>query len=93
MPYIKKQFREKYIKSTDDLISILKKVPLDKVDGELNYIITRILKRVYINSDYEECYFNYNRMTGLLFSIWGDLNRRKIGPFEDKKRNENGDVE
>lgn len=88
MPYIKKQFREKYIRSTDDLISILKKVPVDKVDGELNYIITRILNNVY-----EESYFNYNRMTGLLFSIWGELNRKRIGPYENKKMIENGDVE
>ena len=87
MPYILKENRKKYNALLEDLIGILKKQPLDQVDGEINYIITRILKEVYPLR-----YFNLNRAMGVLESCKLEFYRRVVGPYEDKKIEENGDV-
>ncbi len=87
MPYILKENREKYNALLEELIGILKKQPLDQVDGEINYIVTRILKEVYPLR-----YFNLNRAVGVLESCKLEFYRRVVGPYEDTKIEENGDV-
>lgn len=87
MPYILKENRKKYNALLEDLVGILREQPLDQVDGEINYIITRILKGVYPLR-----YFNLNRAVGVLESCKLEFYRRVIGPYEDKKIEENGDV-
>ena len=87
MPYILKENREKYNALLEELIGILKKQPLDQVDGEINYIVTKILKEVYPLR-----YFNLNRAVGVLESCKLEFYRRVVGPYEDKKIEENGDV-
>ena len=44
MPYIKMEDRPKYEKNLKEIISLIKEHPVDQMDGQLNYIITRILK-------------------------------------------------
>ena len=61
MPYILKEDRPKYEEPLTTLIATLKDQPLDHIDGELNYIITRILKEAYPLR-----YFNINRAIGVL---------------------------
>ena len=80
MPYIKPEIRTKYEKVLDELIGILKSLPVEKVDGELNYVVTKILK--------ETCsvrYFNINRAVGVLECIKLEFYRRVAAPYEDKE--------
>jgi len=44
LPYIKPEKREKYKRALEELIGILKSLPAEEVDGELNYVVTKILK-------------------------------------------------
>ena len=96
MPYIKYEIRERYDKSINNLIKIFKdqnsdKYSLDldrKTDGEMNYIITRLLDETYSNLGYSE----YNRAVGVLECVKLELYRRRIAVYEDIKKNMQGDV-
>ena len=87
MPYIKPENRKKYDKIIDELTSILKSFPHQEVDGELNYVITKIIKEVYPLR-----YYHINKVMGVLECIKQEYYRRIVGPYEDKKIKENGDV-
>lgn len=87
MPYILKENREKYSEPLKHLTNLLKKQPIEQVDGEINYIITTILKEVYPLR-----YFNLNRAIGVMESCKLEFYRRVVGPYEDVKIRENGDV-
>jgi len=87
MPYIKKEDREKWKVIIDEVVNKLNFSPENAVEGELNYLITSILKKVYSPK-----YFNYNRAMGLLECIKAEFYRRVVSPYEDKKIEENGDV-
>jgi len=88
MPYIKKQDRAKWTKIIAEIVGMLKQLPQDSVDGDLNYLFTSII----LNS-YEQKYFNYNRAMGMLECCKQELYRKVIGPYENEKIAENGDVE
>jgi hypothetical protein len=47
MPYIDNAKRIKYEKRIQDSLNVLRKVPKENVDGELNYVITKILRGLY----------------------------------------------
>lgn len=87
MPYIKKEQRPAIDKFVNPLIEHLKSLPLEDQDGSLNYAVTKIIKHVY-----PQKYFHFNRALGVLISITQELYRRIIGPYEDTKISENGDV-
>ena len=87
MPYIKMEDRPKYEKPLRELIGILKSQPVESIDGELNYIITRILKE-----SYPLRYFNLNRAVGVLECCKLEFYRRVAAPYEDTKIEQNGDV-
>jgi hypothetical protein len=87
MPYIKMEDRPKYEESLSELISTLKSQPVESIDGELNYIITRILKE-----SYPLRYFNLNRAMGVLECCKLEFYRRVAAPYEDTKIEQNGDV-
>lgn len=87
MPYIKKEKRPAIDKLLDPLINYLGKVPLEEQDGEVSYAITRIMK-----STYKGRYFNFNRGIGVLSAALHEFYRHVIGPYEDNKIKENGDV-
>ena len=87
LPYIKNKNRVKYKKVLEELIDILKSLPLNEVDGELNYVVTKIIKDVYPLR-----YFHLNRAMGVLESIKQEFYRRVVGPYEDIKIKESGDV-
>ncbi|MCL4435826.1 MAG: hypothetical protein M1503_11715 [Thaumarchaeota archaeon] len=61
--------------------------PLQEVDGELDYIITSLLKGLY-----DPKYFNYNRAIGVLETTKQEFYRRAVAPYEDEKIEESGDV-
>jgi hypothetical protein len=87
MPYIKMEDRGKYESVLEELITILKGLPVESVDGELNYIVTKVLKEIYPLR-----YFNLNRAIGVLECIKQEFYRRVAAPYEDIKIEENGDV-
>jgi hypothetical protein len=108
MPYIKMEDRPKYEKPLGDLIATLKSQPVESIDGELNYIITRILKEAYplryfnlnravgvlecCKEAYPLRYFNLNRAVGVLECCKLEFYRRVAAPYEDTKIQQNGDV-
>lgn len=87
MPYIPPDQRPDIDKILEPLIVHLKNLPPEDQDGALNYSVTKVLKNLY-----EPRYFNYNRAMGVLSSIQAEWYRRDVGPYEDKKIQENGDV-
>jgi hypothetical protein len=87
MPYIPKSDRPQIDELLKPLVAHLRSLPLELQDGALNYAVTRALKELY-----EPKYFNYNRAMGVLSSIQAEWYRRDVGPYEDKKIIENGDV-
>lgn len=87
MPYIKMDARSKYEEALKEIIGILKAQPVESIDGDLNYIITRILK-----GSYPLRYFNLNRAVGVLECCKLEFYRRVAAPYEDTKIKENGDV-
>lgn len=87
MPYIKSENRAKYERILHELIDILKSLPVEEVDGELNYIVTKLLKEIYPLR-----YFHINKAVGVLECIKLEFYRRVAAPYEDKKIKESGDV-
>jgi len=87
LPYIKVANRSKYNKVLRELLEILKSLPPDEVDGELNYVVTRMLNEVYPLR-----YFHINKAIGVLECIKLEYYRRVAAPYEDKKIQESGDV-
>ena len=87
MPYIKSGNRNKYNTILKELIETLKALPPEEADGELNYIVTKMLKEIYPLR-----YFHINRAVGVLECIKLEYYRRVAAPYEDKKIQESGDV-
>jgi hypothetical protein len=87
LPYIKTEKRVKYDKALHELVSILKSLPPEEVDGELNYVVTKILKGVYPLK-----YYQLNKAIGVLECIKLEFYRRVAAPYEDVKIKESGDV-
>lgn len=87
MPYIKSGNRNKYNTILRELIETLKALPPEEVDGELNYIVTKILKEIYPLR-----YFHINKAVGVLECIKLEYYRRVAAPYEDSKIQESGDV-
>ena len=87
MPYIKAENRKKYDAVLNELVGILKTLPPEEVDGELNYIVTKILKGVYPLR-----YYHINKAIGVLECVKLEFYRRVAAPYEDIKIKESGDV-
>lgn len=82
MPYIKKERRI-------ELENILQEMIFEnvKADGDLNYILYALCKR-----HVEPSYNNYKNFCGELRQCATEIERRLLGPYEDTKIDENGDV-
>ncbi len=87
MPYIKAAKRTKYDVILRELIDILKALPPEEIDGELNYVITRLLKEIYPLK-----YFHINKAIGVLECAKLEYYRRVAAPYEDLKIKDSGDV-
>lgn len=59
-----------------------------KADGDLNYILYAFCKR-NITPSYNE----YKNFCGELRQCAAEIERRLLGPYEDKKIIENGDID
>jgi len=87
LPYIKADNRNKYEKILEELVKILKTLPPEEIDGELNYVVTKILKEIYPLR-----YFHINKAIGVLECAKLEYYRRVAAPYEDTKIQESGDV-
>ncbi|MBI5448865.1 hypothetical protein HY948_00955 [Candidatus Gottesmanbacteria bacterium] len=87
MPYIRKEQRPKLDALLGPLINHLQSVSIEDQDGALNYSITKIIRSLYPVK-----YFHLNRALGVLSAVTQELYRRVIGPYEDTKIQEHGDV-
>ena len=87
MPYIKKDKRPAIDVLLEPIIKHLQSLPEQEQDGVFNYTITKIIKNLY-----PKRYFHFNRALGVLSAVTHELYRRVIGPYEDEKIRENGDV-
>lgn len=85
MPYIDADSRA----AVDaELAELLKDIPVYDA-GELNYLITMIVK-TWIGS--RPRYLAFNSAMGVLACVTQELYRRMVAPYEDTKREQNGDV-
>ena len=57
------------------------------MDGELNYVLTKILKQIYPLQ-----YFHINKAIGVLECVKLEFYRRVAAPYEEEKMKESGDV-
>lgn len=87
MPYIQKDLRPILDTLSKPLIDHLKSLPEIDQDGCLNYTISQIIRQIYPKK-----YFHFNRALGVLSAISLELYRHRIGPYEDEKIDQNGDL-
>lgn len=87
MPYIKKDSRPYFDAYIGNLERDNNGVPYTA--GELNYFISKLLWRQFYHS---KSYAKANEIVGLLECIKQEFYRRVVGPYEDVKCQENGDV-
>lgn len=83
MPYIKKEDRP--------LMDLIVKDMMDadvQANGDLNYILFAFCRRAIKPS-----YNNYKNFCGELRQCATEIERRLLGPYENEKIVENGDVE
>lgn len=97
MPYIQQKSRKiidekiepilKYFNQAGDIVSY---------DGEMNYVITRLLLSFYGGKGElghgNRGYQAYNRAMGVLECAKQEFYRRMIAPYENQKNLDNGDV-
>lgn len=81
MPYIRQEFRDRVNRSLTP-----------ESAGELNYLITRTIDRYLGNPAGVVKYAEINEAIGVLECAKLELYRRIAAPYEDEKRQENGDV-
>ena len=82
MPYVEESKR----KALDEIVEKLKETGV-VVDGDLNYVLFAFCKR-HIKPSYN----NYKNYCGELRQCATEIERRLLGPYEDRKRIENGEV-
>jgi hypothetical protein len=87
VPYIKQHKRNKYERILEELIKILKALPPEEIDGELNYVVSKILREIYPLR-----YFHINKAIGVLECIKLEYYRRVAAPYENSKIKETGDI-
>ena len=61
--------------------------PEDNTEANLNYVLARLLDRIYTSNHTE-----INNAMGMLFTTAFEYYRRVVAPFEDQKRFEEGEV-
>jgi hypothetical protein len=82
MPYIKDKKRP----MMDTVVELMRALDV-KADGDLNYILYKYCK-YYIKPSYN----NYKNFCGELTECAVEIRRQLLAPYEDTKREENGDV-
>ena len=71
-----------------ELVNLESDGDFNNMEGNMNYLITRLIRMVYGQS-----YREVNDAMGLLECIKQEHYRTQAAPYEDQKRFENGDVD
>lgn len=87
MPYLPKPKRRPIDRLVAPLLLHLRELPVEEQDGALNYVCTVIIRHLYPSK-----YFHYNRALGVLTAVLLELYRTQVGPYEEERRAEHGDV-
>lgn len=92
MPYIVTEKRDHLDQPIDNLLSALRELESDDPNnthcGNLNYVITRLLR-----GSYALRYKEINEAIGVLECCKLELYRKMAAPYEDQKEFENGSVD
>jgi hypothetical protein len=97
VPYIKQHERDQIDKPLEDLMIAILKVTDENGRlripdaGVFNYVITRLLSAEYGNSLFPS-YNSINTAIGILECAKMEFYRRIASPYEDSKKEINGDV-
>jgi hypothetical protein len=84
MPYIHKDERKMFQPMLREFVGKFELTP-----GQLNYLITTIIEdQVFGN----ESYTKFNEIIGVLECVKQEFYRRVVIPYEEKKKEQNGDV-
>jgi hypothetical protein len=86
MPYIKQSERQSIDADIQEFIGQIGGKKITNV-GELNYIITKLLLSMEPQN-----YSDYNSLIGVLECVKQEFYRRAVVAFEEKKKEQNGDV-
>lgn len=87
MPYITADRRMKLDPNIEDLQKKL--LDLGATDGDLNYVITRLVAFYFCN---ETRYHMISRVSGVLDNVKEEFYRRLANPYEASAMNRNGDI-
>lgn len=93
MPYIVQPKRDELDPHIDSLLEAIRGLESDDPDhndteGNINYIVTRLLKRIYPGNRYAEV----NSAMGILGSVQAEYYRKVAAPLENQKEHDNGAV-
>jgi hypothetical protein len=93
MPYIVDEKRNVLDPHIEAILNALRELesddPSNNMEGNINYIITRILHRVYKDGGYR----GVNDAMGAVFCASLEFYRKVAAPYEDQKEFENGPVQ
>ena len=94
MPYIKQERRDEYDPLIEQLTTLIKQNEHGDrfgLDGDANYVLTRIVTRVFkVESQWR--YHSIARAVGCLQCVMMELYRRVAGVYENVAARKNGDV-
>lgn len=85
MPYVRPEIRGHIDKAVTEL-----SLTCDGKLGSMNYAITKLCLK-WMGRE-EPSYDRYQSVVGLLECVLQEFYRRKVAPYEDSKKNENGEV-
>jgi len=91
MPYIKSADRVRIEYCAEEISAITALSDAIQTEGDLNYVITRLCHSFLKKKG--EKYATYNTLIGVLECAKQEFYRRKVSPYEDKKIQENSDLE
>lgn len=86
MPYIIPISRDGLDPTIDELSALI------RTSGELNYTVTRLILNHLGYPDQPLSYPKINDVFGVIECVKHEIYRRVAAPYEDKKKQENGDV-
>lgn len=89
MPYIKKYCRSHIDRKIESVIEHLGKLDEETLAGEMNYCFSKIAWTLF---EKKRKYARINTINGVFISAQQEFARRKVGPYEDEKIQENGDL-
>lgn len=88
MPYIKKEKRGQFKKPIDEISKLLA-ADEENIEGNMNYIISRLFAN---HLRFKLNYKQLNAMVGMLECCKMELYRKMAAPYENEKCKENGEA-